>query len=123
MSASISSSAPARRAMVKLLIAAGVGAAVSVALGVYANVHDPTGEQILHVGFPSTLSMKAWLTTGVAVLALAQAASALWMWGRLPGVQRPAPRWVVHAHRWTKNADGERFQVVTHHPLDLGMMS
>jgi hypothetical protein len=104
MSASISSSAPARRGTVKLLIAAAVGAAVSVALGVYANVHDPTGEQILHVGFPSTLSMKAWLTTGVAVLALAQAMSALWMWERLPRVRRPAPRWVVHAHRWTGTA-------------------
>ena len=46
-----------------------IGAAVSLGLGVYANVHDPTNEQILHFGFPSTLSMKAWLTTGVAVLA------------------------------------------------------
>ena len=104
VSASISSAAPARRGTIKLLIAAAIGAAVSVALGVYANVHDPTGEQILHVGFPSVLSMKAWLTTGVAVLALAQGVSALWMWGRLPRVRRPAPRWVAHAHRWTGTA-------------------
>ena len=104
VSASISTGAPARRGTAKLLIAAAVGAAVSVALGVYANVHEPTGEQILHVGFPSVLSMKAWLTTGVAVLALAQAVSAMWMWGRLPRVTRPAPRWVVHAHRWTGTA-------------------
>jgi hypothetical protein len=86
-----------------LLAAAGIGAAVSVALGVYAKVHEPTNEQILHVGFPTVLSMKAWLTTGVAVLALAQTASAAWMWGRLPGAGA-APRWVSHAHRWTGTA-------------------
>jgi hypothetical protein len=101
-SASISG-APARRGTVKLLIAAGIGAAVSVALGVYSNVHDPTHEQILHVGFPSVLAMKAWLTTGVVVLALLQATSALWMWGHLPGAG-VAPRWVAHAHRWTGTA-------------------
>jgi hypothetical protein len=97
------SSAPARRGTTKLLIAAGVGAAVSVSLGVYAKQHDPTGEQILHVGFPSVLAMKAWLTTGVLVLALMQALSAMWMWGRLPGAGA-APRWVAHAHRWTGTA-------------------
>jgi hypothetical protein len=104
VSASVTSSATAHRGTAKLLIAAAIGAAVSVSLGVYANVHEPTGEQILHVGFPSVLSMKAWLTTGVLVLALAQVVSALWMWGRLPRVERPAPRWVVHAHRWTGTA-------------------
>jgi hypothetical protein len=96
--------APARRGTAKLLVAAGLGAAVSVSLGVYANVHRPTGEQLLHVGFPSVLSMKAWLTTGVAVLALAQAGSAAWMWGRLPLFRRAAPRWIAHAHRWTGTA-------------------
>jgi Family of unknown function (DUF6529) len=87
-----------------LLIASAIGAGVSVALGVYANVHDPTGEQILHAGFPSVLAMKAWLTTGVVILAVAQAVSAMWMWGRLARVNRPAPRWVAHAHRWTGTA-------------------
>jgi Family of unknown function (DUF6529) len=47
-----------------LVIAAAIGAAVSVSLGVYGRVHDPTGEQIAHFGFASTLSMKAWLGTG-----------------------------------------------------------
>src|SRR4051794_41862110 len=92
VSASVTSSAPAHRGTAKLLIAAAVGAAVSVALGAYANVHEPTGEQILHVGFPSVLSMKAWLTTGVAALPLGQAASATGGWGRVAGGQRPAPR-------------------------------
>jgi hypothetical protein len=101
-SASISS-APARTGVTKLLIAAAIGGAISVALGVYAKEHDPTHEQILHVGFPSVLSMKAWLTTGVVVLALAQAVSAAWMYGRLPRVGEP-PRWIGHVHRWTGTA-------------------
>lgn len=92
-----------RRGTVPLLAAAAIGAAVSVGLGVYAKVHDPTNEQIAHFGFPTVLSMKAWLTTGVAVLAVAQAVSAAWMWGRLPGAGA-APRWVAHAHRWTGTA-------------------
>ena len=91
------------RRTVPLLVVAGIGAAVSLALGVYANVHEPTNEQLLHVGFPSTLSMKAWLTTGVAVLAIAQALTAAWMWGRLPGAGS-APKWVAHLHRWTGTA-------------------
>ena len=91
------------RRTVPLLVVAGIGAAVSLALGVYANVHEPTNEQLLHVGFPSTLSMKAWLTTGVAVLAIAQALTAAWMWGRLPRAGS-APKWVAHLHRWTGTA-------------------
>ena len=98
-----SSAVAAGRRTAPLLVAAGIGAAVSLGLGVYANVHEPTNEQILHAGFPSTLSMKAWLTTGVAVLALAQAVTAAWMWGRLPGAGR-APRWAAHLHRWTGTA-------------------
>ena len=95
--------ASGRRGTTALLIAAAIGGAVSVAIGVYAQQHDPTNEQILHVGFPSTLSMKAWLTTGVFVLAIAQAVSAAWMWGRLPRAGAP-PRWLHHAHRWTGTA-------------------
>lgn len=83
-----------------LLTAAAVGAAVSISLGVYANVHTPTGDAIATFGFPRVLPMKAWFTTGAAGLALAQVATALWMWGRLPGVSRSAPSWAVHGHRW-----------------------
>jgi hypothetical protein len=90
-------------AVAPLLIAATIGAAVSVSLGVYARVHQPTGEQIAHFGFSSPLSMKAWLGTGVVVLALTQAGTAAWMWGRLPGLGR-APGWAPHLHRWTGTA-------------------
>ncbi len=82
-----------------LLSAAAVGAAVAVALGVYGRVHTPTGEAISALGFPSVLSMKAWVTTLAATLGLAQAGSALWLYGRLP--VGPAPSWLGTAHRWT----------------------
>jgi hypothetical protein len=83
-----------------LIIAALIGAAVSVALGAYAKVHDPTQEAIATFGFPAVLPMKAWLTTGAAALALVQLASAAWMWERLPGAGA-APAWLAPAHRWS----------------------
>lgn len=83
-----------------LLGAAALGAAVSISLGVYAKTHTPTGDAIVTFGFPRVLPMKAWLATGAASLVIAQVATALWMWGRLPGVKRPAPAWAVHGHRW-----------------------
>ena len=83
-----------------LLAAAVAGAAVAVALGTYGRVHTPTGDAIATFGFPAVLPMKAWFATAAAVLALAQLASALAMWGRLPGV-RTAPRWIAPVHRWS----------------------
>ena len=93
----------AANANARLLAAAGVGAAVAVALGVYGRVHDPTYQGIATFGFPAVLPMKAWFTTGAAVLALAQLGSALWMWGRLPIAAQP-PAWVAPAHRWLGTA-------------------
>jgi hypothetical protein len=92
--------ATVRGIMAVLLGAVVAGAAVSISLGVYAKTHDPTGDTIVMFGFPRMLPMKAWFATGAAALALAQIATALWMWGRLPGVSRPAPAWAVHGHRW-----------------------
>ena len=83
-----------------LLTAAAAGGALSVALGTYGRLHTPTGEAIVRFGFPAVLPMKAWLTTAAAVLALVQATTALWMWGRLPGAGK-APGWAAIAHRWT----------------------
>jgi hypothetical protein len=86
-----------------LLTFTAAGAAVSLSLGVYSRQHNPTGEQIAHFGFSGVLNMKAWLTTGAVVLALAQAVTASWMWGRLPA-RRTAPAWVAPFHRWTGTA-------------------
>jgi hypothetical protein len=88
------------RSIRPLLVAAAIGGAVSLSLGVYGRVHSPTGDTVESFGFPDVLSMKAWFATGAAVLALLQLTSALWMWGRLPGAGRP-PTWVAAAHRWT----------------------
>jgi hypothetical protein len=81
---------------VAVLLAAGVGAAVSVVLGVYADRHDPAGQALFTLGFSGTINMKAWLTTVAVVLAVVQVLLALWMYGRLGG---EAPAWVGPLHR------------------------
>ena len=79
--------------------AAAIGAAVAVALGVYGNVHDGTGDTVTTFWFPNLLSMKAWFATVAAVLGLGQLTSALWMYGRLPRVGS-APSQLGAIHRW-----------------------
>ena len=91
--------APKPGAPTKLIGLALIGAAVSIGLGVYGHVHDPTGSSILGNGlfFSATLNMKAWLATVVVVLALFQLATALRMYGRLGSGDSPA--WLPPAHR------------------------
>ncbi len=91
------------RSAAALIPPALAGGAVALALGTYGRVHDGTGERILDLGFPSLGAMKSWLATVVLALALIQVASALAMYGRLPGL-RTTPRWVPFAHRWTGTA-------------------
>jgi hypothetical protein len=98
-----SAAAAPRSDGVALLAAAMAGGAVAVALGTYGRVHDPTGGSITTFGFPEVLPMKAWFTTAVLALALAQLVSALALWGRLPGV-RSVPRWLPPVHRWSGTA-------------------
>jgi Family of unknown function (DUF6529) len=86
-----------------LLAASIAGGAVALALGTYGNVHEPTGDSIATFGFPAVLPMKAWFTTAVFALALAQLVSALALWGRLPAV-RSTPRWLAPVHRWSGTA-------------------
>ncbi len=83
----------------KLIVPALVGAAVAVALGVYGNVHDPTGKSVLGDGlfFSATLNMKAWLATAVVLLACLQVFTATWMFDRLPFASTPA--WVPAVHK------------------------
>jgi hypothetical protein len=77
-----------------------LGAGVSVALGVYAKAHTPSSRPLFTLGFSGMLEMKAWLATVAVLLVIAQLASALWMWERLPGAGA-APDWVPPVHRWT----------------------
>jgi hypothetical protein len=79
-----------------VLVAAGIGAAVAVALGVYADRHDPAGQALFTLGFSGTINMKAWLTTIALVLAVVQVFLALWMYGRIGS---NAPDWVGPLHR------------------------
>ena len=83
-----------------LLSLAGAGAAVAVALGVYARVHSPSGGRIFDLGFSSLKSMKSFMATLALGLIVLQVISAMAMFGRLPGL-RTMPKWVPFAHRWS----------------------
>jgi hypothetical protein len=80
-----------------------LGAAVAVSIGVYARVHHPALRPLFLLGFSGMLQMKTWLATAVLALVVVQLVSALWMWGRLPGVHR-TPSWVSILHRWSGTA-------------------
>lgn len=82
-----------------LLVPVAVGALVAVTLGVYGGLHEPTGIAVSVAGFSGARSVKAWLTTVAFLLALVQLATALGMWGKLPG----GPR-VDALHRWSGRA-------------------
>lgn len=73
-----------------------IGGAVAVALGVYGGLHTPQGYAINISGFSSTLSVKSWLTSGAAVLAIVQLLSALVIYGKVKG-----PAWFAGVHRWS----------------------
>jgi len=81
----------------RLLIIGAVGAAVSLTLGIYANVHTPSSDLVITLGFTNTITMKVWLTTIVLCFAVIQLLSALWMYGRLP--LGTAPSWLGSVHR------------------------
>ena len=85
----------ARAALAAVLL---TGAAIAIALGVYAGAHTPAGRPLFTLGFSGMLQMKTWLATAAVVLVLVQLATALWMWGRLPGAGS-APAWVGPVHR------------------------
>ncbi|HYF45045.1 MAG TPA: DUF6529 family protein [Acidimicrobiales bacterium] len=74
------------------------GGAVAVAVGAYAQVHDPTGEAPYQLFFSGTLNLKVWFATGAVLLALVQLLTALRLYGRLawPAEQ---PAWWAELHR------------------------
>jgi hypothetical protein len=89
---------PSRTTAVSLLVPLAVGSVVAVALGVYGNMHQPSGVAINLAGFSSMQSVKAWLATVVIVLVLVQLVSALAMYGKFG---RYPPAWVDGVHRWS----------------------
>jgi hypothetical protein len=81
-----------------LLVPVLVGMALSVVLGVYGNLHTPTRVAVNVAGFSSPATVKVWLASGAAFLALVQLVSALAMWGKFgPN----APGWMAPLHRWS----------------------
>lgn len=85
----------ARHAPLTTLLA---GTAVAVALGVAgAQVDEPRSLPVWW--FTSMQAMKAWLSTVVLLLIVGQLLTALWMYGRLPGIRKPAPAWIAPLHR------------------------
>ena len=72
-----------------LLPAAAFGAAVAVSLGVYGNIHSPSGVGIFTFEFPAVLPMKAWFTTAAFGLAIFQVVSALWIYKNFPAFRQP----------------------------------
>lgn len=81
-----------------LLVGFGLGPAIAVSLGVYARLHDPTGESVVVLFFSGQIQLKAWFATVAVVLAVLQVVGALWLYGKLG----PAPpAWLGDAHRLT----------------------
>ncbi len=93
---------PVTRASVplKLLGLVTAGALVSVSLGVYGKVHDPTGEKPYTLVFSDTINLKVWFATVAVVLAVLQILLALRLYDRIH-VPRSSPSWLGDAHRLT----------------------
>ena len=97
--ASPSASAPeSSKATASLLIVLLVGALVTLLFGVYASVHDPTGETTIALFFSNTVGMKIWFTTAAVVFALLQVLTALRLYGKIK-IPKTFPTWLTDAHR------------------------
>lgn len=92
-----------RRSSAWIVAAFLAGAALSLALGVYGRVHEPSEQRIFSLFFSTTLTMKVWLATGAAVLALVQVATSLRFFEVIHW-PRSAPEWLVPVHRWSGTA-------------------
>ena len=88
----------AQKSMTIPLTAFGAGAVVALLVGVFGRVHDPTLSGTTTLGYPTVLAMKTVVATAIAVLAIAQVATALWMYGKL-GIRSPS--WLGTVHRTT----------------------
>lgn len=93
-SAPASSSATAASLLLILL----VGTLVTLLFGVYASVHDPTGETTIALFFSNTVGMKVWLTTAALGFATLQVLSALRLYGKIT-IPKTFPSWLGDAHR------------------------
>ena len=88
----------AHGALVVPLAAFAAGAVLSLLLGIYGSVHEPTNRAIATFGFGSVIEMKVYLAAAVGVLAVLQVIGALWLYGKLA---LAVPSWLGTAHRVT----------------------
>ena len=86
----------ARKGMSIPLTAFVAGAVVALLVGVFGRLHDPTLSGTTTLGYPTVLAMKTVVSTAIAVLAVTQVVTALWIYGKL-GIR--APSWLGTAHR------------------------
>jgi hypothetical protein len=91
-----------RHSLRTLIVPLLVGSLVSVSLGVYGRLHEPSGIAVNIAGFSSPQTVKVWLATVAAFFAVVQLVSALAMYGKVPGVT--APPWTGTLHRWAGRA-------------------
>jgi hypothetical protein len=90
---------PASGRAARLLVPLLIGSAVTVVLGVYSALHEPTGIGVNLAGFSSPLPAKSWLATGAVALAVVQLLSSFVMYDKVPGI--PPPFWIGGVHRWS----------------------
>jgi len=84
------------KSMAVPLTAFAAGAVVTLLVGIFGRVHDPTLADTTTLGFRTVIDMKVVLSVAIGVLAVLQVIGALWMYGKL-GVT--APSWLGTAHR------------------------
>ncbi|MET1050269.1 MAG: DUF6529 family protein, partial [Acidimicrobiales bacterium] len=82
----------------RLVAPALIGAALSVAVGVYASTHDPTLEKPYQLWFSDTINLKVWFATTALLLVAVQLVTALRMYGKL-SIPRELPPWFGDLHR------------------------
>jgi hypothetical protein len=100
--ATVAAPSPQRRSNAWALLPFGALALVALTLGIVAR-HQQTGDgkaqgTYIELLFTSTIHMKAWVATAVALLACAQLFTAAWIFRKLPFAK---PAWVNFVHRWT----------------------
>ena len=107
---------PPRAGRLKVLLPLLAGAAVSVALGVYGNVHDPAGKGAIDLAFIRTVVLKVYLASAAALIALFQLASALRLYGKI-AIPREMPPWLPMLHRVTGTIAFVLVVIVAYHCL------
>jgi hypothetical protein len=80
-----------------VLVAMGIGAAVSIGAGLFGRLHTATGVAVNLAGFSSGLAAKTWLTTAAMVFGIVQLVTGMAIFGRIP----LRGEWLGPAHRWS----------------------